>query len=336
MSPRRRRRVDGGRGSAAAGVILILATLPPGRLDAAPLALDPETTRVCATVREVVIPEHDRPAAAEGRELDGCHSIDLYTGIGQPADPVAARRCAFAEMQRPPEPELGGRAVLMMLYANGRGVERRYDVALKLACEIGGSPVDVAGRVHQLVDLRAAHYTGDGFHVCDHSSGRALYAACAALNERQDRRERDQQLGMIVGRWPERQRALFKALRAAADAFIVAHVRAEVDLSGTFEVQEVAFHDREFVARVDQFDTHPPGAVSPAEARAAAVSLDKAVVAVPQDRRDRVARTQALWVAYRDAWGALGRVRYPKVPAETWQTWLVPDRIRMLERVPER
>jgi uncharacterized protein YecT (DUF1311 family) len=47
---------------------------------------------------------------------------------------------------------------------------------------------------------------------------------------------------------------------------------------------------------------------------------------------EAIRKTQSLWLAYRDAWIALGRARYPKVSAASWKTWAAQERVVMLER----
>ena len=51
--------------------------------------------------------------------------------------------------------------------------------------------------------------------------------------------------------------------------------------------------------------------------------------------KDDIRESQRLWIPYRDAWVALGKVRYPKVSAAAWQTWLTRLRIRQLEEFQE-
>ena len=124
---------------------------------------------------------------------------DLYYGFGQPADPVKARKCAYAEMDRDAKAPIGGKALLMMIYANGKGATRNFDAAIKLACSIGGSPGDDAGRVYQLDRLKKLNWAGNNFSVCDHSSGREMYEQCAILSERFDKVDRDQKFQRPYG-----------------------------------------------------------------------------------------------------------------------------------------
>src|SRR5438270_8056637 len=78
---------------------------------------DPGAKQMCAAVKDVELPAADRPIPAEEKALAHCASIDLY--YGQPADPVKARKCAYAEMIRDAKAPIGGKAMLMMIYANG-------------------------------------------------------------------------------------------------------------------------------------------------------------------------------------------------------------------------
>ncbi|HEX3092390.1 MAG TPA: hypothetical protein VHW72_07200, partial [Candidatus Angelobacter sp.] len=153
---------------------------------------DPGAKQMCASVKNLELPVADKPAPAEEKALASCVSLDAYFGLGQPADPVKARKCAYAEIDRGAKaPLLGGKAILMMVYANGNGAARNYDAAIKLACELGGAPGDDAGRVYQLDRLKKQNWTGNNFSVCDHSSGSEMYEQCAILTERFDKIERD-------------------------------------------------------------------------------------------------------------------------------------------------
>ena len=73
---------------------------------------------------------------------------------------MKARKCAYAEMDRDAKVPLGGKAILMMVYANGNGATRNFDAALKLACSLGGAPGDDTGRVYQLDRLKKSKLGG--------------------------------------------------------------------------------------------------------------------------------------------------------------------------------
>src|SRR5258708_1331388 len=72
-------------------------------------------------------------------QLKNCDSEALYYGYDRPADPSAALQCAYYERAHQ-DPSVvaafAGPGVLTMLYANGKGVRRNYDLAIRFACEI--------------------------------------------------------------------------------------------------------------------------------------------------------------------------------------------------------
>src|SRR5436305_5827738 len=170
---------------------------------------DPHDNQVCASVKDVELPEADRPTPAEEKALAKCVSEDIYFGFGQPADPAKARKCAYAEMERDAKAPIGGKAILMMIYANGNGATRNFDAAIKLACSIGGAPGDDAGRVYQLDRLKKQNWTSNNFSVCDHSSGREMYEQCAILSERFDKLERDHKFNDLIADWKPAEKKAF-------------------------------------------------------------------------------------------------------------------------------
>src|SRR5882724_11757953 len=143
---------------------------------------DPGAKQMCASVKDVELPAGDRPTPAEEKALASCVSVDAYFGFGQPADPVKARKCAYAEMDRGDKAPLGGKAILMMVYANG-------------------------------------NWAGNNFSVCDHSSGREMYEQCAILTERFDKVERDQKFNQLISAWKPSEKKAFRTFMQEANRF---------------------------------------------------------------------------------------------------------------------
>ena len=100
---------------------------------AAPIVLaqskitDPMSQRICAGQKDTQLPAEDRPTAEESKALANCVSEDLYFGFGRAADPVMARKCAYAEMDQGETRTFSGKAILTMVYANGKGAKMIYN-----------------------------------------------------------------------------------------------------------------------------------------------------------------------------------------------------------------
>lgn len=302
--------------------------------------IDPSARQICATVKDVEPPAEDRPTAAEEKALANSSSLDAYFGFGQPADPVKARKCAYAEIDRNDKAPLGGKAILMMVYANGKGAQRSFDVALKFACTIGDAPGDAAGRVHQLDRLKKANWAGSNFSVCDHSSGREMYEQCAILSERFDKIERDKKFNELALKWTSGQQKAFHEFMQEADRFFQIQASHGVNLEASFEIQEEVFLKNNLLTSLQQFENGELPKYSDDEFQRAEAEERAAYARTQSDSNARwgtltpqsVRTSEEVWRRYCTAWIAFARQRYPTVTERTWKAWLDQDRVVTLNR----
>ena len=140
-----------------------------------PEARDPAyaTSRaLCVAARKTPLPKAGSTPAPKG-----CSSEALYYGIGRPANPTAAWRCALgAEAARDQGGvPFGGRAMLMTMAANGLGTPLDLGLAIALACTLDAAPEEMDGRIKHLAALRKAGPAATPFGFCDDiTSGAAL------------------------------------------------------------------------------------------------------------------------------------------------------------------
>ncbi len=301
-------------------------------------ALDPDTARICGTVKDTPFPAQDRPGVDESKTLTGCVSQDLYYGFGKAPYYEQARKCAYLEMDTGNNKAFSGRSILMMIYANGLSVPRNLDLSIRLACEIGGG--DAAGAVHQLQRYKAANWQGNNFSICDHSSAPYLYQQCALLDDRFDRVTRHEKLDAIAAQWTPRQKRAYQSFLKTAIAFFEARAHGEINLESTFAVQEVAFHERELIATLEKFEKGELPKFAEADLKKAEeemqVKFSETQTKDPHQwgtvSSESIRKTQPSWLAYREAWIALGKARWPNVTPTSWKTWTAQERVVMLER----
>jgi hypothetical protein len=301
---------------------------------------DPGALKLCAEVKDVALPTTDRPTAEETKALAGCVARELYFGFDKTPDSVAARKCAYLEMDRGNNEPFAGKTILMMVYANGKGVARNLDLALKLGCEVPGSAGDVAGRVHQLARFKQANWKGDNFSVCDHSADRHMYRECAILDYRFDHLEREKTLDDMAAKFTVAQRKAFQSLRQEAAAYFKVEAAKGINLTGTHEIQENGFLERGFMSILQQLaggDLPKFSAKEATEAEAAMnADYDKALAR----KRDSTSNltpeglkeTHQAWVRYREAWLKFGKARYPGVSEVSWKAWAAQQREELLQR----
>lgn len=302
---------------------------------------DPGAQRMCAAVKDAQLPAQDQPTPEEKKSLANCSSQDLYFGFGQPADPAKARKCAYVEMEQGKDPlEIAGKAILMMVYANGKGADRNIDAAIKLACEMPGAPGDVAGNIYELERFRKAPPNAR-YSVCDHSAAPHLYKSCAILGDRFDAIRRAKEISDITSNWSGKDRKAFASLHQAAEDFFKSRASTEINLEPTFEVQEMAFMENGFISKLQQLQKGDLPSFAAADKKKGQAELDEAYAATQKDPKRRwgtatvegVQHTQQLWIAYKDAWVKFGKIKYPKVTPDSWETWLDQERLAMLEKL---
>jgi hypothetical protein len=323
-------------------IVLITASLAVSQTTSPSTTIqDPRAKQACAAVDQVEPPARDRPTATEEKALGSCVSLDAYYGLGEPADLVKARKCAFAEMDRGEKRALSGKAILSMIYANGKGVDRNYDYAIKMACTIGDAAGDGAGRVYQLLRIKKENPAGEGrYSVCDHSSGRDLYEQCAILTSRFDKIERDENLEKFIAKWSEHDKKAFHVFWPEEEKFAKIQATNGVDLEGTFEIQEEVFIMNNMVDALEKFEQgelpkHTADEAHTAQAAEAAEyekTQNGSVAKWDTITREGVKTSEDAWRHYRSAWLAFAEVKYPAVSADSWATWLDQERTTALTK----
>ena len=303
---------------------------------------------ICAAVVQAEPPAADRPSSAEMAELQDCDSEALYFGIGVPADPAAARKCAFAEEAAL---EAGaragpfiGRSMLMVIYANGRGAARDLGVATHLACGLGDAPAEMDHRIRRLDELRQRGWAGTGFSPCDDATSGWLGGMCAAHAKRFEDIEREQEWAALTASWPAQRKADLEALNRVHEAFVEAHGDGEIDLSGTLRAaiyiaaaDKLRDQHRALIRDLDLALIHPADAERYRasdrdlnEAYRALLANDEMFSSDLGPSREGVRRAERAWLGYRDALLAFARRHYPAASQDGIAARLTDARTEML------
>jgi uncharacterized protein YecT (DUF1311 family) len=330
---------------------LILVILLCAPLASAQNSDDPHPAG-CEQYKSISIPAADLPSAGDRKELASCVSQDLYFGFEKPADPVRARKCAYLEREKAKkgveDGVFSGAGLLAMIYANGKGAARNFDLALKFSCEVDGAQAENEGRFEHLLKLKSQHWTGSDFSLCDDITSGFMMGWCAHLEERGNKVQRRRRLGQLTARWGPAEKRALSELQAVAVRYFETTSSREGD-PGTgraaFEIEERASLEDGFVQDLEKFEKGRLPQFSPADFTQADAKLNavyaklRALPPPPQDIDPGmitfagIKETQRVWLEYREAWVKFGRQKYPRVPAESWRTWLTQDRTKTLEEV---
>ena len=303
-----------------------------------------ESRAVCARVLSAEPPSSDKPTPEEARSLKDCDSEALYYGIGVPADPAKARKCAFVELANSEEGirygPFYGRGMLMTIYANGKGAARNLDVATHLACGLGDAPAEMEGRIEHLQKLKLQAKSED-FSPCDDLTSGWLGGMCAGHESRLARIERDERLALLARRGGFANAADWSGLVKLAEGYAETHANGEVDMSGTLRgAMWIAARDNSLDGFVQTLERLAAGTVarrSPADHARADVELNRAYRAVMANddhfsetsgiSRESVRAAERAWLAYRDAMLSFARRRFPDTSSDGLAILLINDRV---------
>ena len=315
----------------------------------------PETKAKCAQYLLTPLPAEAASISAP-KQWPVCNSYKLYSGIGTTVDFEAARKCAWSERlatQKKLEPRFGissvfgGAALLTVLYANGEGVSRDLPKALRLACEAGGAPAEIGGRVKNLESrLNRGSTIEPKFQFCDDITSGFMMGFCTAYSSEIEDQTRMEVTQTISRAWTAAQQSAFQLLLSAKEVYAEAHASGEVDLSGTaramYEIEEANGIRDNFLAALKSFETGALPKASSAEATESDTQLNyeyrRAMAYAEAHKSDYgaiqpegIRNAERTWLEYRDAWVAFAKTRYPSVNESAWLKLLSDDRVLVLQ-----
>ncbi|SEB69206.1 lysozyme inhibitor LprI family protein [Terriglobus roseus] len=282
-------------------------------------------------------------------QLPSCDEQALYYGPGGKPNYAAALQCGWWQRAHP-RPTVGdmfyGPGVLTMLYANGRGVERNYDLAIRFACENDwAAPAEQASRIGHIEYLRTTHADSGNFDLCDDITSGLSMGACQAVTSDKVKTARDRKIAVEVSTLPAAAKLLLPSLQKAEQAFEQSRTRNEIDLSGTargmFAQQEEDKLSDQFLINLQRFHKRDVPATSAAEL----AKLDTKLNATYQQLQHAPAKswefgtikpegirdTERAWLKLADAWVSFSRAAYPDLPQTTVRAQLIRLRTHQLQ-----
>ena len=294
----------------------------------------------CPSLSAADFPKQDLPPEHISRAVPkNMNSTSYYYGLGVPVDYRMARYLAFKELAGKDENPIGGAAVLLMIYANGYGVQRDIKLCLRLACgNVGGAPAEIEGRKQHLMNLPAK---GDAhFDICDDITSGYMMGFCESIaTDRNEYRRKGAAKKMQEG-WPAKDVAAYSKLRKAATSFFETSSGNEVDMSGTARAaialdasDSLEAHFLDLVKMANQCSFHNYSQQDFVQADAQLNKTYKKVMGLDKEQamtgtvtKEGIKQTQRTWIAYRDAWIAFGRVRCPQLSSAALSTLLTLER----------
>jgi len=298
------------------------------------------------------------PAFTNGKplsELKDCDSTRLYYGFSRAPDRKAALQCAYFERAHP-RPSTGdpfyGVGVLSMLYANGFGIQRNYDLAIRFTCEnTWAAQAEMEGRIRHLQHLRDSRSQTANFDLCDDGTSGLMEGACAEIGEQFAETKRAQKLKVLSAGWSREVKTAFENLQKAEQSFAMAHSGREIDLSGTgrgaFSIEAAAKVHDQFIQNLQRL---AKGTVPPASAqdyRDVDANLNarySQLLASKRKDEDQprmggevelsgIRESERAWIKFRDGWMAFAPLANPKIEAKQIGALITGQRIEQFKDI---
>jgi uncharacterized protein YecT (DUF1311 family) len=286
----------------------------------------------CKKVQSASAPQKDQPSKDELASLKGCDALGPSDGVAQAVDYKKARLCAFAQLQNGDEMFWGGRTILYMIYANGHGVSRNLDLALKYACEEQAAPAEIQARIKHIESLKQNPEAK--LDYCDDITSGYAMGFCAGRKAEAEAAQRKLKYAQLPFKGPK-----YDALVKAAEVFRKERSQNEVDLSGTarsmFVVQEESIQDRDFYESLEAFSRNKAPKFALKKENAELNKAFKKILTAKDTSlwgtvtKDGIIKTQKAWVAYRNAW----RTFAGPEKADLVDAWFTKKRTHMLKSI---
>jgi uncharacterized protein YecT (DUF1311 family) len=316
-----------------------------------------DTDKVCAAATAVEVPSIDRSGS---ENMADCNSGDAYYGIGRPVNMGEARRCAYRERERSTGPVGGlvGSAILTMIYANGDGVGRNYDLAIKFACESAWAPKEREGRVRHLIQLRDTNRcaTADGsrlsdycapkFDFCQDVTSSMMTEVCEYNDTLIAGEAHNNVLRTALANATSDQKIAFDKLQRAAETYFELHGVDSTQINGagtlhaTMAMARSENQRTEFIENFVRLEKKDWPEATKEDFVAADRTLNAAFKKLLEwdgltDGIDshESRKAELAWISYRDRWLDFARQRYPDLSQEALRTLLTRQRTEAIEGI---
>jgi uncharacterized protein YecT (DUF1311 family) len=299
----------------------------------------------CEKVKIIDFPEKDLPTDFNPAQVQDKKSYKYYYGIGVNIDYVKARHLAFVEMKIHGDNEdiFEGSSILLMLYANGFGVERNLDLCIRLACaNVEGATAEIEGRIEHLKEIKAAH-SRDTFDICDDITSGLMMGMCESIRSELAKVNRENKIDSIIKNWSQKDRRAYGQLRKVASDFFEERTGWEVDLSGTaramFEIEESDALEDDFQKHVSNSDNCAFKKYSQQDYIKTDKLLNDLYLKIMGSKefewgtvtKEGIKKTQRKWIQYRDAWATFAKVKCAQVDENSLKTIITKERIEQLK-----
>lgn len=340
-------------------VLVLLLSLSVGSQAHAQSARPDDVVLACKVVENRPAPPFATTLPTKNKAGGWCDPLELYYGTNGKPDYKAARTCALAEWHNPALGDDEGQlfwyaqAALAMIYANGAGVPRDVDRAIRIACgdpDTIGTSNDVAAMIAVL--LKAKEDSSRRFDYCKQAAGKDgaddWILECDGIEYQLKQNRHDAPLRRAMQVWTPAQRAAYATMLKAHNTFLDARVPIGgacarganwdlLDQNDNMRIElsdSVVLYDSGHLPHLSLEDYVEADRLLNHDYSAMIADLIAQQTEYCASQPDGLRDEERAWIKYRDAWVAFAKERWPQIPAESWRARLTRERIKELGQRP--
>jgi uncharacterized protein YecT (DUF1311 family) len=290
---------------------------------------------ICSSVKYLTIPSQDLPYDTEKKIFAKCDSDELYFGFKAPSDYVKARHCSIFKHQED---------TLIMIYANGKGVEKNIDLAIHFACQFDAAPAEIEGRINHLIKLKEHPNSKKDFNICDDITSGYMMGYCASLEQRSENEQQKKHINAFIKTLTISEQKAFQPLQNTSKIYFETRLSNELDRYGSgaiaFRITEEINLNNKMIELLNKtiqckFTSYNFNVYQKADKQLNL--LYKKTQNKPDEdlsiTKNDIKKTERTWIKYRNSWVKFGRLKCPEVSEDTWMTLITKERIEQLKEL---
>lgn len=290
---------------------------------------------ICNSVKYLSIPSQDLPNDTEKKIFAKCDSDELYFGFKAPSDYVKARHCSIFKHKED---------TLIMIYANGKGVDKNIDLAIHFACQFDAAPAEIEGRINHLIKIKEYPYSKKDFNICDDITSGYMMGYCASLEQRAEKEQQRKHINAFIKTLTISEQKAFQSLQNTSKIYFETRLSNELDRYGSgaiaFRIMEEINLNNKMIELLNQtiqckFTSYNVNVYQKAD-KQLNLLYTKTQNKPDEDfsiTKNNIKKTERTWIKYRDSWLKFGRLKCPEVSEDTWKTLITKERIEQLKEL---
>ena len=311
-------------------------------------------TDLIKTLSTIKIPEEDMADEETAKKLEDEDPESYYYGYDGTPDYKKARLVAYSKFRKEfdisdPCSLISPASVLMMVYTNGQGVKRNFDLGMMFGCISSFAYMELEGAINTIQKFKSTNWIGNNFSLSNIATSGLMCGYISIVKVKKKDGQLRQKFKHMTKNWSKAETEDFEKLQKAANDYFEQKSNHETCRGGTLATS------RAFTAKLimeENFETvlmrpiHKHKIYSLGDFQKSDKKLKSTYESLLKKLHDEkgftdgvektdVVKTQKTWKKYKEAFVDFIKIKYPKFSISTIKKVLTDIRIKDLEAIKD-